>query len=266
MTKGNSPFGAWVVCVYRLEAVESPAWINATICAFFVSLQKMAWFLAEQGRTPKNLTGRILPMENEELAQRPSFVQKIGKIFTWCDSKIINIHMRLVKSLLDKEEQARAQGLINKKGFNTAGGFITWLMAFPCHASKYSTHKYKQAFVRICFSAVLAFLPATLLLVFSEQVFPSYKDFFKEYSIVIWAMMTAVMLYFLLKFGLVLIRIVTSMLILAILMASFAFLFGDVTSETRSIFFIVFEVVMAVFFLLWNFWSKGKKQENDEAV
>jgi len=24
MAKGNSPFGAWVVCVYRLEAVESP--------------------------------------------------------------------------------------------------------------------------------------------------------------------------------------------------------------------------------------------------
>lgn len=203
-------------------------------------------------------------MENEELAQRPSFVQKIAKIFTYCDSKIINIHMRLVKGLLDKEEQARAQGLIDKKGFKTAGAFITWLMAFPCHASKYSTHKYKQAFVRICFSAVLAFLPATLLLVFSEQVFPSYKDFFKEYSIVIWAMMTAVMLYFLLKFGLVLIRIVTSMLILAILMASFAFLFGDVTSETRSAIFIVIEIVTALFFLLWNFWPKGKKQGNGE--
>ncbi|MDD5942857.1 hypothetical protein [Fibrobacter sp.] len=172
-------------------------------------------------------------MENEELDQRPSFVQKIGKFFTWCDSKIINIHMRLVKGLLDKEEQARAQGLIDKTGFKTVGAFITWLMAFPCHASKYSTHKYKQAFVRICFSAVLAFLPATLLLVFSEQVFPSYKDFFKEYSIVIWAMMTAVMLYFLLKFGLVLIRIVTCLLILAILMATSAFLLSDATPETR---------------------------------
>lgn len=198
-------------------------------------------------------------MENEELAQRPSFVQKIAKIFTYCDSKIINIHMRLVKGLLDKEEQARAQGLIDKKGFKTAGAFITWLMAFPCHASKYSTHKYKQAFVRICFSAVLAFLPATLLLVFSEQVFPSYKDFFKEYSIVIWAMMTAVMLYFLLKFDLVLIRIVTCLLFLAVLMASCAFFFSDAASETRSMLFIVAEVVTAVFFLLWNFWPKKFK-------
>ena len=199
-------------------------------------------------------------MENEELDQRPSFVQKIGKFFSWCDSKIINIHMRLVKGLLDKEEQARAQGLIDKKGFKTAGAFITWLMAFPCHASKYSTHKYKQAFVRICFSAVLAFLPATLLLVFSEQVFPSYKDFFKEYSIVIWAMMTAVMLYFLLKFGLVLIRIVTCLLFLAVLMASCAFLFSDAASETRSMLFIVAEVVTAVFFLLWSFWPKKFKE------
>ncbi|WP_256382238.1 hypothetical protein [Fibrobacter sp. UWH5] len=24
MAMGNSPFGAWVVCVYRLEAVKSP--------------------------------------------------------------------------------------------------------------------------------------------------------------------------------------------------------------------------------------------------
>lgn len=206
-------------------------------------------------------------MENEELAQRPSFVLKIGKFFGWCDSKIINIHMRLVKNMLDRESQARAQGLIdNKLRFKTIGAFITWIVVFPCHASKYSTHKYKQAFVRICFSAVLAFLPATLLLVFSEQVFPSYKDFFKEYSIVIWAMMTAVMLYFLLKFGMVLIRIVTCLLILAILMTSSAFLLSDATPETRSAIFIVIEIVTALFFLLWNFWPKGKKQGNDEAI
>lgn len=198
-------------------------------------------------------------MENEELDQRPSFVLKIGKFFSWCDSKMINIHMRLVKKMLDRESQARAQGLIDKKGFKTVGAFITWLMAFPCHASKYSTHKYKQAFVRICFSVILAFLPMTLLLAFIDQVCPSYKDFFKEYSIVIWAMMTAVMLYFLLKFGLVLIRIVTCLLFLAVLMASCAFFFSDVASETRSMLFIVAEVVTAVFFLLWNFWPKKFK-------
>ena len=199
-------------------------------------------------------------MENEELAQRPSFVLKIRKFFTWCDSKIINIHMRLVKGLLNKEEQARGQGLIDKKGFKTVGAFATWLMAFPCHASKYSTHKYKQAFVRICFSAILAFLPMILLLAFIDQVCPSYKDFFKENIIIIWTVMTALSLFFFMKFGMVLIRIVTSMLILAILMVSFAFLFSDVTSETRSIFFIVFEVVMAVFLLLWNFWPKKLKE------
>lgn len=203
-------------------------------------------------------------MENEELIKRPNFIKKIGQFFSWCDCKMINIHMRLVKKMLDRESQARAQGLIDKTGFKTAGAFVTWLMAFPCHASKYSTHKYKQAFVRICFSAVLAFLPATLLLVFSEQVFPSYKDFFKEYSIVIWAMMTAVMLYFLLKFGLVLIRIVTCLLFLAVLMASCAFFFSDAASETRSAIFIVIEIVTALFFLLWNFWPKGKKQGNGE--
>ena len=203
-------------------------------------------------------------MENEELIKRPNFIKKIGQFFSWCDSKMINIHMRLVKKMLDRESQARAQGLIDKTGFKTVGAFVTWLMAFPCHASKYSTHKYKQAFVRICFSAVLAFLPATLLLVFSEQVFPSYKDFFKEYSIVIWAMMTAVMLYFLLKFGLVLIRIVTCLLFLAVLMASCAFFFSDAASETRSAIFIVIEIVTALFFLLWNFWPKGKKQGNGE--
>lgn len=50
-----SPFGAWVVCVYRLEAVESPAWINATICAFFVSLQNLAKFFVEQGWDSENI-------------------------------------------------------------------------------------------------------------------------------------------------------------------------------------------------------------------
>ena len=32
--------GAWVVCIYRFEAVESRVWVNATICAFFVFPQK----------------------------------------------------------------------------------------------------------------------------------------------------------------------------------------------------------------------------------
>lgn len=205
-------------------------------------------------------------MENEELAQRPSSVLKIGKFFTWCDSKIINIHMRLVKGLLDKEEQARAQGLIDKTGFKTVGAFVTWLMAFPCHASKYSTHKYKQAFVRICFSVILAFLPMTLLLAFIDQVCPSYKDSIKESFIIVWTVMTALSLFFFMKFGMVLIRIVTSLLILGVLMALFAFLLSDSAPETRSVVFIVIEIVTAVFFLLWNFWPKVKKQENDEAV
>ena len=50
MAKDNSPFGAWVVCVYRIEAVDSPALVNATICAFFVFIQILAKFLVEQGR------------------------------------------------------------------------------------------------------------------------------------------------------------------------------------------------------------------------
>lgn len=49
MAKGNSPFGAWVVCVYRIEAVDSPALVNATIYAFFVFSRKLAKFIAEQG-------------------------------------------------------------------------------------------------------------------------------------------------------------------------------------------------------------------------
>jgi 4-hydroxybenzoate polyprenyltransferase len=106
----------------------------------------------------------------------------------------------------------------------------------------------------------------TLLLVFIDQVCPSYKDFFKENIIIIYTVMTVLSLFFFVKFGLALIRIVTSMLILAILMASSAFLLSDATPETRSAIFIVIEIVTAVFFLLWNFWSKGKKQENDEAV
>jgi len=53
LTKGNSPFGAWVVCVYRIEAVDSPALVNATICAFFVSIQNLAKFIVEQEQTPE---------------------------------------------------------------------------------------------------------------------------------------------------------------------------------------------------------------------
>ena len=35
--------------------------------------------------------------------------------------------------------------------------------------------------------------------------------------------------------------------------------FSDAASETRSMLFIVAEVVTAVFFLLWNFWPKKFK-------
>ena len=50
MAKDNSPFGAWVVCVYRIEAFESLALVNATIYAFFVFIQNMVKFIVEQGR------------------------------------------------------------------------------------------------------------------------------------------------------------------------------------------------------------------------
>lgn len=202
-------------------------------------------------------------MENEELAKRRNLVKKIGRFFGWCDSKIFNIHLRLVKGLLDKETQARAQGLIDDKlHFKTIGAFITWLVVFPCHASKYSTRKFKQAIVRIAISAILAFLPMILLLAFIDQVCPSYKDSFKENLLILHVVITALMFLFFVKFGTVLIRIVTSLLILAILMASFAFLLSDAAPETKSVIFIAFEVVVAIFFLLWNFWPKGKKQES----
>ena len=35
MTKGNSPFGAGVVCIYRSLGMLSLKVVNATICAFF---------------------------------------------------------------------------------------------------------------------------------------------------------------------------------------------------------------------------------------
>lgn len=44
-------FGTWVVCVYRLEAVESPTLIDATTCAFFAFSQNLARFFARQGLT-----------------------------------------------------------------------------------------------------------------------------------------------------------------------------------------------------------------------
>ena len=46
-TKGNSPFGAWVVCVYRLLGMHSLTLVNATIYAFFVFIQNLAKFIVE---------------------------------------------------------------------------------------------------------------------------------------------------------------------------------------------------------------------------
>ena len=40
MAKGNSPFGAWVVCIYRVRAMQSLTLVNATTRAFFVSSEK----------------------------------------------------------------------------------------------------------------------------------------------------------------------------------------------------------------------------------
>jgi hypothetical protein len=47
MAKGNSPFGAWVVCVYLVQALQSLRVINATICAFFVFSRNLAKFFVE---------------------------------------------------------------------------------------------------------------------------------------------------------------------------------------------------------------------------
>jgi hypothetical protein len=55
MTKGNSPFGAWVVCIYRSLGMLSLKVVNATICAFFVFSRKLAKFIAEQGRNSLRL-------------------------------------------------------------------------------------------------------------------------------------------------------------------------------------------------------------------
>ncbi|SHI81950.1 hypothetical protein [Fibrobacter sp. UWP2] len=204
-------------------------------------------------------------MEDEEFSERPGFLKKIGNFFSLLDSEIIFLHMRFVKNILDRESQAREQGLIAKRlRFETVGAFIIWLVALPCHASKYSTHKYKQAFVRFVISAVLAFLPMTLLSVFVDQVCPSYKEFFKDNIFIVWTVMTVLSLLFFVKFGLVLIRIVSCLLLLAILIASLAFT-GDRSPETRSVICIVIEVVVGVFFLLWNFWPKEKMQEDVEA-
>ena len=47
MTKGNSPFGAWVVCVYRSLGMLSLKVVNATICAFFCFHKNWCDILAE---------------------------------------------------------------------------------------------------------------------------------------------------------------------------------------------------------------------------
>ena len=48
----NSPFGAWVVCVYRVKALLSLRVVNATTCAFFVFFNIDAVFCGTE-RTPK---------------------------------------------------------------------------------------------------------------------------------------------------------------------------------------------------------------------
>ena len=50
MTEGNSPFGAWVVCIYRVKALLSPVLVNATTRAFFCIQVKL---LQNRGETPK---------------------------------------------------------------------------------------------------------------------------------------------------------------------------------------------------------------------
>lgn len=52
LVMSNSPFGAWVVCIYQSEAVESPALVNVATHAFFISIQNWCRvFNAEQGET-----------------------------------------------------------------------------------------------------------------------------------------------------------------------------------------------------------------------
>ena len=46
---GNSPFGAWVVCVYRSRAMQSLTLVNATTHAFFVSIQNWQGSLRSEG-------------------------------------------------------------------------------------------------------------------------------------------------------------------------------------------------------------------------
>ena len=49
MTKGNSPFGAWVVCVYRSLGMLSLKVVNATIYAFFCFLTKIGMVPCRMG-------------------------------------------------------------------------------------------------------------------------------------------------------------------------------------------------------------------------
>lgn len=199
-------------------------------------------------------------MENNE--QKESIVKKIGRFFCKLDSKVCNVHMRIVKGMLDKENRARAEGRIGKDGFKTVGAFILWLVVFPFHSSKYSTSKYKQAFLRICISAVLALIPLGMVHSFIKQAFPSYIESFQQNILTIWVVMVIVMVLFLIKCGVVLVRLFTCLIILAILMASLTYISNSLefSPETKSSLFVVIESVIAVFFLLWSFWPKKFKE------
>ena len=126
MVKGNSPFGAWVVCVYRLKAFESLIQINATTRAFFVylhnrrnlcrvgtnsviTLSHMEADMQNNGTTDEELQQII----NEALAteDKDNFVTRFfQKLDEWQISRHKSMIARIEKGMNEYSEEQKSKG------------------------------------------------------------------------------------------------------------------------------------------------------------
>ena len=122
---GNSPFGAWVVCVYRIQALQSLTRIDATTRAFFVFSRNLAKFIAERGELQKFKTMEAAMASSEtkatlrslfELAKPELELSLQGLQLPKDSSKIQDIVTKQMNNLLNPDSDF-CQGLTMAEGY-----------------------------------------------------------------------------------------------------------------------------------------------------
>ncbi|SHJ52340.1 hypothetical protein [Fibrobacter sp. UWP2] len=251
MTMGNSPFGAWVVCVYRIEASLEPRLGKCNDLRLFCILKNRE-VLCRTRRSSEIQPERAgvfcsftkkgtWLMDNKE--QKENFVKKVGKIFNDLDNKVCNIQQNAIERTMQTRKNS-----------------VGWLFIAPFLASDYSdATDNERTLTRICITGSIATITLFILFAYINQWFPSFTELSPKVKVAVravcWTALTFCLMILWKKFSIVTVRLFSCLFVLG-LFELLGLLLFDYLEITSSIPAIVVLVIVSVFFLIWNFWPK----------